>query len=60
MGLRFSVATGMAARTWLPLWEYKSNQKFSTHILFWVRVPVLSEQIRLTDPSVSTDDNCLT
>ena len=31
----------------------------TTVILFWVRVPVLSEQMMLTDPSVSTAGNFL-
>ncbi len=30
-----------------------------TAILFWVRVPVLSVQITVVEPSVSTDSSCL-
>ena len=39
----------LTARTTLP-----SYHMFSTVILFWVRVPVLSEQMHEVDPSVST------
>lgn len=35
-------------------WILLSNHMWATVILFWVRVPVLSEQIVLVDPNVST------
>lgn len=37
-----------ATKIWL------SNHKWATVILFWVRVPVLSEQMMEVEPSVST------
>ena len=50
-----------------PLNFNPSNHKFSTVILFWVRVPVLSEQIhdlslinKYVDPKVSTPSKFLT
>ena len=39
---------------------YPSYHKFSTVILFWVRVPVLSEQIHEVEPKVSTASKFLT
>jgi hypothetical protein len=43
-----------------PLLTYPSNQRFSTVILFWVKVPVLSEQIHEVEPKVSTASKFLT
>jgi hypothetical protein len=37
-----------------------SNHKFYTVILFWVKVPVLSEQMQDVDPKVSTASKFLT
>ena len=38
----------------------EEDQHELTVILFWVRVPVLSEQIVVVDPRVSTDSRFLT
>ena len=43
-----------------PLKTLQSYHKFSTVIIFYVKVPVLSEQIQLVDPRVSTDSKFLT
>ena len=43
-----------------PLIILPSYQRFSTVILFWVRVPVLSEQIHEVEPKVSTASKFLT
>lgn len=40
--------------------ESLSNHKWATVIRFCVNVPVLSEQIVLVDPKVSTASKCLT
>lgn len=37
-----------------------SNHRWATVILFWVRVPVLSEQMMEVEPSVSTASRFLT
>uniref|UniRef100_A0A915JIJ7 Uncharacterized protein n=1 Tax=Romanomermis culicivorax TaxID=13658 RepID=A0A915JIJ7_ROMCU len=37
-----------------------SNHKCETVIRFWVKVPVLSEQMVLVDPKVSTASKCFT
>uniref|UniRef100_A0A915JUR3 Secreted protein n=1 Tax=Romanomermis culicivorax TaxID=13658 RepID=A0A915JUR3_ROMCU len=39
---------------------WSSNHMWATVILFWVNVPVLSEQIVLVDPKVSTASKFLT
>ena len=38
----------------------KLNQQWDTVIMFWVSVPVLSEQIQVVDPKVSIDSRFLT
>ncbi len=43
-----------------PLLTSPSYQRFSTVILFWVKVPVLSEQMHDVEPSVSTASKFLT
>ena len=39
---------------------FRSNQTWATVMRFWVKVPVLSEQMVDVDPSVSTDSKFFT
>lgn len=39
---------------------FRSKKSWETVILFWVSVPVLSEQMQVVEPSVSTDSRFLT
>ena len=48
------LAASRSSRLWLS--PGSGNQVSSTAMQFWVIVPVLSEQITLTDPRVSTAD----
>ena len=41
-------------------WIWLSNHRWATVMRFWVRVPVLSEQMVEVEPNVSTDSRFFT